>query len=112
MGGGDGKKSRACDQQATHRQEEGEKLEGETTQELMNNDKPINKSKALLVLTLICLVPTVVLYFNSGIQIAISWFAVSALGLEIKMASKNSPLIELYLDNACDAFENDKSAVC
>jgi hypothetical protein len=81
-------------------------------QELMNNDKPINKSKALLVLTLICLVPTVVLYFNSGIQIAISWFAVSALGLEIKMASKNSPLIELYLDNACDAFENDKSAVC
>ena len=65
---------------------------------LYRKDCPINLSKVLLTILIVCLIPAILSYFFVGANLAIGWFSISILGLNIKTARDETSLVEPYLD--------------
>lgn len=65
---------------------------------LYRKDSPLNLSKVLLTIFIACLIPALLSYFFVGANLAIAWFSISILGLNIKTARDETPLVEPYLD--------------
>lgn len=65
---------------------------------LYRQDNPLNTTKVLLFVIVICFIPPVVFYFLFGISLFVSWSCISILLLNIKAASAETPRIKPYLD--------------
>jgi len=65
---------------------------------LYRKDSPFNFSKALLSIFIVCLIPALFSYLFVGVNLAVAWFSISILGLNIKTASDETPLIKPYLE--------------
>jgi hypothetical protein len=65
---------------------------------LYRKDSPLNLSKVLLSIFIVCLIPALLSYFFVGVNLAVAWFSISILGLNIKTARDETSQIEPYLD--------------
>jgi hypothetical protein len=56
----------------------------------------------LLAVLIVCFVPAFISFLLVGFGLAIGWFALSTMLLEMRAASIESPQIEAYLDQVLD----------
>jgi hypothetical protein len=65
---------------------------------LYRKDNPLNLTRILLSIFIICCIPALILFLLVGSSLAIGWFSLSILGLNIKTAHDESPLVKPYLE--------------
>ena len=69
---------------------------------LYRKDHPLNLTNRLLAVLIVCFVPAFISFLLVGFGLAIGWFALSTMLLEMRAASIESPQIEPYLDQVLD----------
>lgn len=69
---------------------------------LYRKDYPLNLSKRLLSIFIVCCIPALILLFLVSSSLAIGWLSLSAFILNIKLAGSESSQIKPYLDQVID----------
>ena len=65
---------------------------------LYRKDYPLNLTKRLLSIFIVCGIPALISLFMVSGGLAIGWFSLSILILNIKIAGDESPQVKPYLD--------------
>ena len=65
---------------------------------LYREKHPINLGKRLLLTFVVCLLPAIILYLFTGVNMTIGWFGLSIFVLNIKLASDETPEVKPYLE--------------
>lgn len=69
---------------------------------LYRKDYPLNLCKRLLSIFIVCCIPALILLFLVNGSLAIGWFSLSILILNIKFAGDESPQVKPYLDQVIE----------
>ncbi|WP_299981694.1 hypothetical protein [uncultured Pseudoteredinibacter sp.] len=73
---------------------------------MARQEHPVNKTKVIALALLVCITPSIALYFWGGIQWLIAWFGLSTFCLNYWLAKQESPLVKAYLAKAVGQFDS------
>jgi hypothetical protein len=76
---------------------------------LYRNDFPLNLSKRLLSIFIVCCIPSLIAFFLLGGGFAVGWFSLSITILDMKNSNDESPQIRPYLDQVLECTNKTKS---
>lgn len=73
---------------------------------MARQEHPINKIQVITLAVLVCIIPSIALYFWGGFQWLIAWFSISTFWLNYWFAKQETPLVKAYLAKAVAQFNS------